>query len=171
MTCLLFGYQVSFGDISPYGAGETVFFCCVDGDGNACSMINSNYMGFGSGIMPVGTGFTLQNRGHNFSLVRGHPNQVIYCVSLLLRSNLMLDHLKPSQISPGKKPYHTIIPSLAIHEDDGSLFGTLGCMGGFMQPMGISYNYIGLNKCMYHAYSFPTYLCRSPANNTELTRL
>jgi gamma-glutamyltranspeptidase/glutathione hydrolase len=89
--------------------GDTVYLCAVDGDGMAISLIQSVYMGFGSGVLAPESGVLLQNRGYSFSLVPGHPNA----------------------IAGGKRPRHTLIPAMLLR--DGRPWTVFGCMGGDAQ--------------------------------------
>ncbi len=92
--------------------GGTVYLTAADAAGVMVSMIQSNYMGFGSGVVVPGTGVSLQNRGADFAVAEGHPNRV----------------------GPGKRPYHTIIPGFVTKDGDPVM--SFGVMGGTMQPQG-----------------------------------
>jgi len=95
-----------------YKKSGTVYLATADKDGNMVSFIQSNYMGFGSGIMIDDTGIAMQNRGHTFSLDENHHNK----------------------LEPRKRTYHTIIPGFIMKNNKP--IGPFGVMGGFMQPQG-----------------------------------
>ncbi|MDE0898603.1 MAG: gamma-glutamyltransferase [Longimicrobiales bacterium] len=95
-------------------AGDTVYLTAVDQWGNAVSWIQSNFAGFGSGLLEPETGILLHNRGALYTLADGHPNQV----------------------APGKRPYHTLSPMMALDTDGGFAF-TLGTPGGDSQPQSL----------------------------------
>jgi gamma-glutamyltranspeptidase / glutathione hydrolase len=93
--------------------GGTIYLTAADERGMMVSFIQSNYMGFGSGVVVPGYGVSLQNRGHGFSL----------------------DAASPNVVAPGKRPFQTIIPAFVTHAD-GSPAMSFGVMGGNMQPQG-----------------------------------
>ena len=112
----------------------TVYLCCADGEGNMVSYIQSNYNGFGSGIVVEGTGVSLQNRGADFSL----------------------DPAAANRLEPGKRTYHTIIPGFLMK--DGRPVGPFGVMGGYMQPQGhvqVMMNYIDFHLDPQQALDAP----------------
>ena len=92
--------------------GDTIYLTTADSDGNMVSLIQSNYRGMGSGMVPPGLGFMLQDRGELFSLEEGHFN--VY--------------------EPNKRPFHTIIP--AFITKNNKPYVSFGLMGGAMQPQG-----------------------------------
>ena len=95
----------------PPTAG-TIYLCAADSDGMMVSYIQSNYVGFGSGLVVPNTGIALHNRGFGFTLEQGHPNE----------------------LAPRKRPFHTIIPGFLTRESRA--IGPFGVMGGFMQAQG-----------------------------------
>lgn len=103
--------DIDHGDPKLIG-GDTVYLTTADASGMMVSLIQSNYMGMGSGLVPDGLGFMFQNRGAQFALAEGHPN--VY--------------------APGKRPFHTIIP--AFLTKGGRPEMSFGLMGGAMQPQG-----------------------------------
>jgi gamma-glutamyltranspeptidase / glutathione hydrolase len=94
-----------------YAAGDTIYLCAVDSDGMGVSLIQSNYMGFGSMVVVPEVRIFLQNRGAAFSLEPGHP----------------------AEYGPRRRPPHTLAPAL-VTNPDGSLAAVLGTMGGDAQP-------------------------------------
>jgi gamma-glutamyltranspeptidase / glutathione hydrolase len=95
---------------SEHSDGGTVYLAAADDEGNMVSYIQSNYIGFGSGLVVPGTGIALHSRGRNFSIDSSHVNA----------------------LEPNKRPYHTIIPGFLMKA--GQPVGPFGIMGGFMQP-------------------------------------
>jgi gamma-glutamyltranspeptidase/glutathione hydrolase len=93
-------------------SGDTIYLTTADSTGMMVSLIQSNYAGMGSGLVPDDLGFMLQDRGALFTMEQDHPNAY----------------------EPGKRPFHTIIPAFAMK--DGEPFLSFGVMGGGMQPQG-----------------------------------
>ncbi|MGE4290092.1 MAG: gamma-glutamyltransferase [Salinivirgaceae bacterium] len=108
----LIGEQAGSYHAGEISAGETIYLTVADKDGNMVSLIQSNYRGMGSGMVPPGLGFMLQDRGELFSLKPGQANTY----------------------EPGKRPFHTIIP--AFITKDGAPYISFGVMGGDFQPQG-----------------------------------
>ncbi|MDX1331422.1 MAG: gamma-glutamyltransferase [Robiginitalea sp.] len=108
----LIGEKAGAYEAGEISAGETIYMTAADRYGNMISLIQSNYRGMGSGMVPPGLGFMLQDRGELFSLKEGQANTY----------------------APGKRPFHTIIPAFITR--DGAPWVSFGVMGGDFQPQG-----------------------------------
>lgn len=125
--------------------GDTIYLTVADQDHNMVSLIQSNYAGFGSGLVPDGLGFGLQNRGALFNLEEGHFNSY----------------------APHKRPFHTIIPAFVTQ--DGEPFLSFGVMGGDMQPQGhvqILTNIIDFEMNLQEAGDAPRFYHRGSSSPT-----
>ena len=136
--------------VTPGGFdGDTIYLCAADEEGNAVSLIQSNYRGFGSGLVVDGTGIVLQNRGAYFSLASGLANS----------------------LAPNKRPLHTLIPSLAMR--NGRPAVVFGAMGGDSQPLIHTQVYTSLARFglnMQAAIELPRWAhgAKEPGANEEL---
>jgi gamma-glutamyltranspeptidase/glutathione hydrolase len=131
--------RVPYGD--PMAGSDTVYLCAADGEGNACSFINSLYMGTGTGLVVPGTGVSLQNRSALFVLDPAHPNA----------------------LAPNKRPYQTIIPAMTVC--NGELHAAYGVMGGYMQPQGhfqVLSNLVDFSMSPQQALDMPRFMLAGP---------
>ena len=119
----------------PHRRGGTIYLTAADERGMMVSFIQSNYMGFGSGVVVPGYGLSMQNRGHGFRL----------------------DARSPNVVAPGKRPFHTIIPGFLMRAD-GAPQMSFGVMGGNMQPQG---HLQTLSRMLDHRQS-PQAACDAP---------
>lgn len=148
--------RIPHGTPTPSTSSDTVYFSVTDRHGGGCSFINSLFTDFGSGIIPAGYGFPLQNRGAGFVLEKGHANA----------------------LEGGKRPYHTIIPamlttplSLSLSTEEAGeqnlpqrLDTVFGVMGGYMQPQGhvqVLLNMLAFGMSPQEALDAPR-ICISP---------
>ena len=127
----------------PLAGSDTVYLSVVDGEGNACSFINSLYKGTGTGLVVPGTGVSLHNRASLFILDPEHPNA----------------------LAPHKRPYQTIIPAMTTR--NGELHASFGVMGGFMQPQGhfqMLVNMLDLGMAPQQALDMPRWALAGPSD-------
>ncbi|MCL4859061.1 MAG: gamma-glutamyltransferase family protein [Caldilineaceae bacterium] len=132
--------RVPYGD--PMAGSDTIYLCTADGEGNACSFINSLFNGTGTGLVVPGTGVSLQNRAALFMLDPEHPNA----------------------LAPHKRPYQTIIPAMTVR--DGELHAAYGVMGGYMQPQGhfqVLSNLVDFDMAPQQALDMPRWMLHGPS--------